>query len=291
MEQQKQVLCIQDLSCLGRCSLAVALPVLSACGHAVTPLPTALLSAHTGGFGTPARAEQGAFCNAALSHYQALHISFDSVYSGYLADESQAMLVRRAFALAPHALKLVDPVLGDAGRPYRFVTSALVRAMKSLCHEADWITPNATESALLLGLAPDDSPLTPSQARARARLLAETYGVGVVLTGLELMDKTCVNVLAGRPGADGAQPEEPLLLPFDRVPGQWPGTGDLFAACLLGMLLSGAQAAGAVAGAARFVAACAVQAAKSGREPRFGVPFEHCLSQLIKGDDLLWNRL
>lgn len=285
MAAQKRVLCIQDLSCLGRCSLAVALPVLSACGHTVTPLPTVLLSTHTGGFGTPARVEQGAFCTQALAHYRTLDMPFDSVYSGYLADESQAELVRQAFALAPGALKLVDPVLGDGGKPYRFVTPALAQAMAGLCAEADWITPNVTESALLLGLAPDAGPLSAEQARARAGALRSAYGAGVVLTGVQLDTGGRANVLA--PCEGGA----PRLLAYALAPGSWPGTGDLFASALLGLLLCRRSATDAVARAARFVAACAAAAGQDGLPARYGVPFERFLAYLANGDDPFWQPL
>lgn len=269
----KRVLCVQDLSCVGRCSLAVVLPVLCACGHTACPLPTALLSTHTGGFGTPARTDETSFCRDALEHWAALDLSFDSVYSGYLANAAQAELVRRAFDAFPAAFKLVDPVLGDGGRPYRFVTPELQEAMAGLCRRADLITPNVTESALLLGLDPED-PLSRRDALARAAVLRETFGAAVVLTGVAFAEGGHANVCAGEVGA--------VCVPYHPVPGQFPGTGDLFSAAVLGTLLRGISLPRSIGRAADFICACA---AKAGDDPRFGVPFETQLPRLYKGEE------
>lgn len=151
MPQQRTVLCIQDLSCVGRSSLAVVLPTLAAAGAAPCALPTALLSTHYGGFGTPAQSDEGAFALAALGHYEQLGLSFDCVYSGYLANTEQAALVERAYAQSPAALRVVDPAMADHGKLYSAVTPELCGAQARLCAAADVIVPNATEAALLLG--------------------------------------------------------------------------------------------------------------------------------------------
>jgi len=150
MQKQHTVLCIQDLSCVGRCSLAVVLPALAAMGVQPCALPTALLSTHTGGLGRPARTDESGFISAALAHYAQLGLAFDCVYSGYLAGAAQVALVEQAFRQAPAALKLVDPVMADHGRPYASMTPEIRAAVAQLCGQADVIVPNATEAALLL---------------------------------------------------------------------------------------------------------------------------------------------
>ena len=150
MQKQHTVLCIQDLSCVGRCSLAVVLPALAAMGVQPCALPTALLSTHTGGLGRPARTDESGFISAALAHYAQLGLAFDCVYSGYLASAAQVALVEQAFRQAPAALKLVDPVMADHGRPYASMTPEIRAAVAQLCGQADVIVPNATEAALLL---------------------------------------------------------------------------------------------------------------------------------------------
>lgn len=146
----EKVLCIHDLSGVGRCSLAVILPVLSVMGIQPVALPTVVLSTHTGGFGTPARLDGCAYGEAALEHYRELGLSFDCIYTGYLGGEEQAALAEKAFDLWPSAYKVVDPVMGDNGKAYSTVTPAFIDRMRQLCRRADLILPNATEAGLLL---------------------------------------------------------------------------------------------------------------------------------------------
>ena len=152
--EPKKILCIHDLSGVGRCSLAVILPVLSVMGFQPVALPTVVLSTHTGGLGTPARLDGSAYGMAALEHYQELGLQFDCIYTGYLGGEAQVALAEKAFALWPAAYKVVDPVMGDNGKPYSTVTPALVERIRSLCRAADLILPNYTEAQLLLQQQP-----------------------------------------------------------------------------------------------------------------------------------------
>ena len=124
--EPKKVLCIHDLSGMGRCSLAVILPVLSVMGVQPVALPTVVLSTHTGGLGTPARLDGCAYGEQALEHYHALGVEFDCIYTGYLGGEDQVALAEKAFTLWPAAKKIVDPVMGDNGKAYSTVTPALI---------------------------------------------------------------------------------------------------------------------------------------------------------------------
>ena len=277
MEQMKRVLCIHDLSCVGRCSLTVILPVLSAMGVQACPLPTALLSTHTGGLGTPAVIRTEAFCRDALAHWERLSLSFDCVYSGYLADAADAELVRRAFAQNPDACKLVDPVLADHGKLYRGVTPALCSAMTDLCKMADVLCPNVTESAVLLGLEPDDSPFDRAQLPERIERLHAAFprARGLVITGARLSDGTHGN-------AFWQEDNSFSFLPFDPVPQSYPGTGDLFASVLAGALTRSLRLADGVELAAGFVARAAAETLRMGADPRFGTAFERVLSDLTK---------
>ena len=131
----KRVLCLEDLACVGRCSLAAALPVISASGVQACCVPTGLFSTHTAGFGAPARAATDDFARAALEHYRSLGLSFDAVLSGYLAGEGQAELVRETFAQNPDALHVVDPAMADGGKMYASLPPQLLPAMASLCED------------------------------------------------------------------------------------------------------------------------------------------------------------
>ena len=175
--EPKKILCIHDLSGVGRCSLAVILPVLSVMGFQPVALPTVVLSTHTGGLGTPARMDGSAYGIAALEHYQTLGLQFDCIYTGYLGGEAQVALAEKAFALWPAAYKVVDPVMGDNGKAYSTVTPALIDRMRGLCRRADLILPNATEAALLLEREPQTDAFDDASAQALADELAAQYDV------------------------------------------------------------------------------------------------------------------
>ena len=174
----KTVLAIHDLPGFGRAALSVIVPVLSCLGVQAVALPTAVLSTHTGGLGTPAKLSNPGYGPAALAHYQRLGLRFDCIYSGYLADPTQAKLVEQAFELWPRALKVVDPVLGDGGRLYKGLGADMVPAMYNLCSKANLIVPNVTEAALLLGDPLPGVGSSEQAAEQAARLL-----VGRILQG------------------------------------------------------------------------------------------------------------
>ena len=183
--EPKKVLCIHDLSGMGRCSLAVILPVLSIMGVQPVALPTVVLSTHTGGLGTPARLDGCAYGEQALEHYHALGVEFDCIYTGYLGGEDQVALAEKAFALWPAAKKIVDPVMGDNGKAYSTVTPALIDRIRALCGAADLILPNYTEAQILLQRQPQTELLTDEAAQALADELT-TLAPGAVVTGLPL---------------------------------------------------------------------------------------------------------
>ncbi|MDE6303024.1 MAG: bifunctional hydroxymethylpyrimidine kinase/phosphomethylpyrimidine kinase, partial [Clostridia bacterium] len=149
----KRVLTIQDISCLGQCSLTVALPVISACGVEACVLPSALLSTHTMGFEGYTCLDLSDEMTKVLAHWDRHNVKFDAIYTGYLADLRQIDIVRSAFrsGLAEGGLKIVDPVMGDYGKLYPAFDKEFVNAMRALCSEADIILPNITEACLLTG--------------------------------------------------------------------------------------------------------------------------------------------
>ena len=175
--EPKKILCIHDLSGMGRCSLAVILPVLSVMGCQPVALPTVVFSTHTGGLGTPARLDGAAYGLAALKHYRELGVEFDCIYTGYLGGEEQVALAEKAFDLWPAARKVVDPVMGDNGKAYSTVTPALIDRMRGLCRRADLILPNATEAALLLEREPQTDAFDDASAQALADELLTLRGV------------------------------------------------------------------------------------------------------------------
>ena len=269
----KTVLAIHDLPGFGRAALSVIVPVLSCLGVQAVALPTAVLSTHTGGLGTPAKLSNPGYGPAALAHYQRLGLRFDCIYAGYLADPNQAKLVEQAFELWPQAYKVVDPVLGDAGRLYRGVGAEMVPAMYDLCRKADLILPNGTEAALLLG---DPLPGVGSAEQAAAQAARLTrIAPQVVVTGVTgLADGRCIGCVGAARGGQGYLVKTPL------IPRLYHGTGDIFGAVLVGRILQGNVPQAAVQAAAAFVGEC-IRQTPEGADERLGVWLEAALPKLM----------
>lgn len=266
--EPKKILCIHDLSGVGRCSLSVILPVLSVMGVQPIALPTVVLSTHTGGFGTPARMDGCAYGEAALEHYHALGLEFDCIYTGYLGGEAQVALAEKAFALWGSAYKVVDPVMGDGGKAYSTVTSALIDRIQNLCRAADLILPNYTEAQLLLEREPELTELDEAQAQSLADELT-ALAPNAIVTGLPIGKYI---------GCAGGGRDRFVIkkLHLDR---SFPGTGDLYGAVLLGSLMQGNALSAAADNAAEFVS-LAIQRTPAGQDTRFGVWFEPLLPKL-----------
>lgn len=267
----KTVLCLNDLSGAGRCSLTVVLPALAAMGCQPLPLPTLMLSSHTGGLGEPARLDCDGYGAAALAHYKRLGLAFDCVYAGYLASEAGLALAREAFAAWPNALRVLDPVLGDGGRIYAGL-EGLAGGMRALAREADLILPNLTEACVLLNRPYIEESFTRESALALAGPLAGLCP-GAVVTGLP-MGKYVGCAGAGR---------ESFVLKKPYAPQPCHGTGDLFAAVLIGGLLRGNALSAAADAAAEFVSA-SIAATPADADPRLGLWFEPLLGRLAMGE-------
>ena len=274
--EPKKVLCIHDLSGAGRCSLSVILPVLAVMGLQPIALPTMLLSTHTGGLGQPARLDCEAYGRAALEHYRALGLVPDCIYVGYLGTEALVDLAAEAFRLWPEAVKVVDPVMADGGKPYSGFTPTVIEKVRSLCAAADLILPNLTEARLLLGQDPalPAEPITQEQALDLAAQLTRIAG-RVVVTGLPM------GKFVGCAGAG----DEPFVVRHLHIDRSFPGTGDLFGAIVIGSLLRGNVLSAAADAAAGFVAQ-AIQHTPRDADTRFGVWFEPLLPRLAPMGEL-----
>lgn len=273
MAQPKRVLCIMDLSVIGRSSLAVVTPVLAACGVQACPLPTALFSSHTGGLGSPAVHDTSAFGLEALQHYKQENIQFDAVYIGYLRSEQQYQTAAAAQQQYPAAYHVVDPAIGDHGKLYSSITPEMAQHMQHLCQNANLITPNYTESALLLGLPATTQPLSPSLMQQHLEGLAKT-GASVIITSVPTPQNT-MEIWGCGPGGQNT-----YAITAYHVPQNYPGTGDLFTAAVTGLVLRGHALQSAAQIAADFVRAAAITTQQNGADARFGVWFEGQLSTL-----------
>lgn len=273
-----RVAAIHDLSGFGRCSISVILPVLSAMGVQVCPVPTAVLSAHTGGLGDPVIRDLTDYIEPALRHYKSLGIDFEAVYTGFLGSGEQVDCCLEFFKEYPGALKIVDPVMGDNGKPYRTCTQELRRRMKELAAAADIITPNITEAAMLLDEAYPAAPLTRSEAKSMLLRLSHMGPKRVVVTGTELAEGGLSAV-----GYDGENSSF-WYVPCEYIPVNYPGCGDIYASVLIGAELSRASLPIAMARAGDFAELCVKTTYSYGSDPRYGVMLESVLGKLIKNE-------
>ena len=274
-----RVAAIHDLSGFGRCSLTIAIPILSAMGVQCCPLPTAYLSTHTGGFEGYTFSDMTEQMEAAAAHWKHLDLHFQSVYSGFLGSERQIAIVEnfiRDFR-RKDTVVVVDPVMGDEGTVYKTYTPAMCEGMKRLAEKADVITPNLTEAALLLDIPYDEMPHDEAGLRQIVARLSMEGKRSVVLTGF-----SAAPGLTGALCYDAARGES-CAVQAKRVDREFCSTGDVFASVLTGALVKGADLESAARQAVDFVHRCAELTAENGLPLREGVDFEPLLGLLTGG--------
>ena len=258
----KRVVTMQDLSCLGKCSLTVIHPTISAMGVECAVLPTALLSTHTA-FPGPAVTDLSSCIRPILDHWAAVGAGFDGILTGYLANEAQATLALELIErFGENALIVQDPAMGDHGRLYAGISPAMVQAHRRICQRADLVLPNLTEGCMLAGI-PYEDRTDLDFCRQIAQVLLKTSANAVLLTGYSPDPDT-----VGFYYSDGARS---FAHAGPRHPRSCHGTGDLFAAVTMGGLMQGLTAPEAGVLAAGFIHRAI---AKTGENSRFGVAFE-----------------
>jgi len=284
MPPVQRVAAVHDLSGFGRTSLTVAIPIISSMGIQVCPLPTAALSTHTTIFTDYTFIDLTAEMRKMLAHWQKLDLSFDAVYSGFLASAEQMDIVAEAITtcLKPGGLAVVDPVLGDNGALDPTMTPEMVDRMRWLVSRADVITPNFTEAAFLLN-EPFHAAVSPASLRSWLRRLSDAGPRIAVITSAPISrarGKVCADTIS----AVGFDREQDRFWRVDcpYVPVQYPGTGDAFASVLTGALLQGDALPVAMDRAVQFVEAGIRATYGYGLPVREGLMFErvlHTLSQ------------
>lgn len=267
--RQKRVLAVHDISCVGRCSLTVALPVLSAMGFETSILPTSILSTHTGGFEGYTYRDLSMDMNAVADHWKALGLRFDAVFTGWLGTHRHVENMDHVLdAIGSGAQLIVDPVMGDNGKLYATLDGDYVHAMREFCARADVLLPNITEAAILTGT---DYPYPGYNRVWVADILRRLTDMGpqvAVITGISL--------LPGRIGAAALDRRTGKLMYFDDafIPGMWHGAGDVFASALVGAHLRGMPLDRALPLAVRFTARCIRRTRDAGTDERLGLQFE-----------------
>lgn len=269
-----RILTIQDISCVGQCSLTVALPIISACGIECSILPSAVLSTHTAGFTGFTCRDLTDDIPAIAAHWRKEGIDFAAVYTGYLGSEKQIDYVCDIFdtLTAPGGKKIVDPAMADNGKLYPAFDDAYVAAMRKLCAKADFLLPNITEAAFLAGM---DYRTEYDRAYIDALLQALT-GLGaknIILTG--------VSYAPGKTGVVVFENGSYAYYEHVKLPNSCHGTGDIYASAFVGALMRGKCAFDAARIAADFTVAC-IEATAEHKNHWYGAIFEGNLPLLAQ---------
>lgn len=278
MERQKRVAAIHDISCFGRCSLTVALPIISAAGIECSVLPTAVLSTHTGGFDGFTYRDLTDDILPIAEHWRNLKLNFDALYTGFLGSFEQIGIVSKVFDIfkTPENILLVDPVMADNGKLYSVFPPDFPVGMRELCAKADVIVPNLTEAALLLGEDYREGPYTRDFIADTLRKLSGLGAKKIVLTGVYFDDTEL---------GSAAYDSETGRIDFalsERIEGYYHGTGDVYGSALLSALINGKGLAEAAEIAVEFTVESIRRTKNAGTDIRYGVDFEHGLAALAQ---------
>ena len=273
----KRIITVQDISCVGKCSLTVALPVISAMGVETCVLPTAVLSTHTAFKGFTFRDLTADISNI-TAHWKQEKIGFDAIYTGYLGSFEQIELMHSLIADfgGGGTRVIVDPCMGDNGSLYSGFTPDFAKAMAGLCAKAEVIVPNLTEASFLLGIPYVASGYTKEYIEDLVRKLAGLGASRVVLKGVSFDDKKIGIV------SYDSQNQKINWYFHERMPQNFHGTGDIFASVLTGALVRGFELQNACRLAADFVVE-AIRATLSHKDYNwYGVDFESAIPYLVE---------
>ncbi len=270
----KRVLTIQDISCVGQCSLTVALPIISACGQETAILPSAVLSTHTMGYSFPAIRDLTPDVPVFRQHWEKENILFDAIYTGYLGSTQQVALVKNILEtmVIPGGHTVVDPAMADHGKLYPAFDSAYVEAMKKLVAKAEVVIPNLTEACFLT-----DTPYRDSyDENLILELTEKLHQLGtkyVVFTGVGYSPDMTGVLISGPEGRD--------YYAHPRIPKNYHGTGDIYASAFVGSWLGGKSMEEAARIAADYTYRC-IENTMGDDSHWYGVKFETAIPYLIE---------
>lgn len=272
----KRILTIQDVSCVGKCSLTVAAPIISAAGVEAAVLPTAVLSTHT-------RFKNFTFCDLTnqiapiCDVWKREGITFDALYTGYLGSFEQMEIIERLIDdfRTETGFVFIDPVLGDGGKLYAGFTPEFAARMARFCGKADVVVPNMTEASAMLGIPYKETICDGAEVKDILRRLVELGPKVAVLTGVQSKPNEL-----GFAGLD-SRTGEYFSYFLEKIPGYFHGTGDIFASVAVAAAARGESFPEAFAAAADFVVASIRATLKNPNARDYGVDFETALPTLV----------
>lgn len=274
-----RVAAIQDISGFGRCSLTVIMPILACMGAQVCPVPTAILSTHTGGFKNMTFTDLTDEMEAYINHWKEIELAFDYIYTGFLGNEKQIDTVIdfcESFKRTGSECVVVDPVMGDNGKLYQTYNEVMQEKMRDLVAKADIITPNLTEAMFLLQRDYETRSFDDKEIKEILVALANMGPNIVIITGMTDSSGTKVNVAYDR------VKNIYWKVPYQEIAAHYPGTGDAFTSVLIGALIQGDSLPMAMSRAAEFISLAIKTTYGYQTKPREGVMFEKVLPALFK---------
>lgn len=272
---QKRVAAIHDLSCFGKCSLTVALPVISAMGVECAVLPTAMLSGHFAALPQVDVLDLTDYMQTVADQWQTGQVRFDGIFSGYLSSAAQVRRVTEfveAFR-KEGTLYIADPAMADRGKLYRGFDENHVSAMAKLCQMSDVTLPNVTEACMMLG-----KHYCPVQTEAQVRALVQ----GMLDLGAKQVVLTGVSLAEDRVGIACSTGGQTVIMDKPKTPGHYNGTGDLFGSVFTAALVKGISLPEAAKQAMEFTSHVIAETAKNPHHRPYGVDFEQHLHLLMQ---------
>lgn len=269
----KKVLTIQDISCVGQCSLTVALPIISACGLETCVLPSAVLSTHTAGFTGYTFRDLTEDMPSIKEHWVKEGIQFDAIYTGYLGSTKQIDYVADIFeaTASKNGVKIVDPAMADNGSLYPGFDADFVEAMKGLCAKADYVIPNITEACFLTGV----EYKTEYDREYVDLILQKLTALGcknIIFTGISYEE--------GKTGVVVFEDGNYSYYEHEKLANSCHGTGDIYASAFVGAFMRGKSAYEAAKIAADYAVECIKKTAELDNH-WYGAAFEPVLGKLI----------
>ena len=269
-----KILTIQDISCVGQCSLTVALPIISACGIETCVLPSAVLSTHTAGFSGYTFRDLTEDMPAIKDHWVKEGITFDAIYTGYLGSTKQIDYVADIFDSvgADNCVKIVDPAMADNGNLYPGFDAAFVEAMKKLCGKADFVIPNITEACFLTGV---------EYKTQYDRAYIDTILEKLTALGCRNVIFTGISYEEGQTGVVVYENGNYAYYQHEKLSNSCHGTGDIYASAFVGALVRGKTAYDAARIAADYTVECIKATARLDNH-WYGAAFEPVILKLIQ---------
>ena len=275
----KRVAAIHDISGFGKCSLTVALPIISAAGIETSVIPTAVLSTHTGGFTGFTYRDLTEDIMPIVDHWKTLDIAFDGIYTGFLGSFEQVHLIEQTIdkLKTEKTVVVIDPVMADNGELYAIFSKEFPKEMAKLCKKADFLIPNLTEASLLLEepyMA--DGTYTQADIEGLLKRLSDLCQGDVVLTGISFEPEKLGAAVYER------KTDKTAYAFTQRIEGYYHGTGDVFASAVTSGVLNGFTLAQSAQIAVDFTAAAILRTKNAGTDIRFGVNFEQEIPSFLK---------